>query len=48
MHISRILIHFRGDAKSMFQDPELETSADFWGFSNENKLVMLTQITVMN
>ena len=33
-------MHFREDAQLMFQDPELETSADFWSVSIENKLVM--------
>ena len=38
MHISRILMHFREYAKLMFQDPELETSADLWMVSNDEKL----------
>ena len=43
MHITRILIQFRGDAKLMLQDPELKTSADFWGFSNDFFWRCLTQ-----
>ena len=35
MHISRILMHFREDAEMMFRDPELDISADFWGFPIE-------------
>ena len=35
LNISRILMHFGEDAKLVFQDPELETYADLWGFSIE-------------